>query len=257
MKLKDRVVVVGLGEVGKPLLELISQYHDAVGVDVSPVVPISDVDVLHLCYPFEIPDFVGEAVRYIERYKPALTIINSTVAIGTTRKIAEQSGRNVVHSPIRGKHARMLQELQFYSKFIGATDPAVAEDAARHFTSVGMKTKILSTPEASELAKLTETTYFGVLIAWAQDIERYCNQTGANYDEVVSFYDEIAYLPQVKFFPGVIGGHCVMPNIEILSGINRSDILSAIASSNRLKIEQEARVDRAKATLGSRAEVSA
>ena len=37
-----------------------------------------------------------------------------------------------------------------------------------------MKTKLLSSPEATEIAKLTETTYFGLLIAWAQEVERYC-----------------------------------------------------------------------------------
>jgi UDP-N-acetyl-D-mannosaminuronate dehydrogenase len=239
VKLKDHVVVIGLGEVGKPLFELMSQHHDTVGVDVDPVAPVPDVDVLHLCYPFEIPDFVGESVRYIKRYKPALTVVNSTVAIGTTRRIAEQSGANVVNSPIRGKHALMLQELQMYTKFIGAMDRAAAEQAARHFQSVGLETSILSTPEATELAKLTETTYFGVLIAWAQEVERYCDQIGAKYNEVVSFYDEIKYLPPVKFFPGVIGGHCVMPNIKILSRIDHSGILSAIESSNRSKIERD------------------
>jgi UDP-N-acetyl-D-mannosaminuronate dehydrogenase len=238
---KDRVVIVGLGEVGKPLYELLSQYHDAVGVDIDPVSPISDVGVMHICYPFQIPDFVGEALRYIERYKPRLTVINSTVAIGTTRKIAQQSGTDVVNSPIRGKHARMFQELQMYTKFIGAMDRATGEFAAHHFHGAGLKTKILSSPEASELAKLTETTYFGVLIAWAQEVERYCDQTGASYEEVASFYDEIRYLPATKFFPGVIGGHCVMPNIEILGRMGQSEILSAIESSNQSKIEREKR----------------
>lgn len=41
----SRVVVVGLGEVGNPLLELISRHYDAVGVDISPVEPIDQVDV--------------------------------------------------------------------------------------------------------------------------------------------------------------------------------------------------------------------
>ena len=79
-----------------------------------------------------------------------------------------------------------------------------------------MKTKLLRSPEATEIAKLTETTYFGLLIAWAQEVERYCRELGANYDEVVSFYDEIKFFPPVKYLPGVIGGHCVMPNIAIL-----------------------------------------
>jgi UDP-N-acetyl-D-mannosaminuronate dehydrogenase len=236
---KQTVVVVGLGEVGKPLLELMSKYHDAVGVDVSPVHNMGKVDVLHICFPFEIPDFVGETARYIDLYRPSLTVVNSTVGIGTTRAIAERTSTAVVNSPIRGKHARMLEELSVYTKFIGALDPDSGEQAARHFESVGVKTKVLSTPEASELAKLTETTYFGVLLAWAQELERYCDKTGANYDEVVSFYEEIKYLPRVKFFPGVIGGHCVMPNIKILRDCFDSAILDAIESSNKMKMERE------------------
>ena len=89
------------------------------------------------------------------------------------------------------------------------------------------------------MAKLTETTYFGVLIAWAQEVERYCDQVGVDYDEVVSIFDEIAYLPQVKFFPGIIGGHCVMPNIGILTKYFDSEILQALQASNRLKVERE------------------
>jgi hypothetical protein len=98
----------------------------------------------------------------------------------------------------------------------------------------------VSSPETTELAKLTETTYFGLLIAWAQEIERYCDQSGQNYDEVVSFYEEIHYLPASKYFPGIIGGHCVMPNINILQGCGPSVILKAILASNSMKIDREA-----------------
>jgi len=236
----SKVVVVGLGEVGKPLFELVSKHYDAVGVDISPVERIEQVDVLHVCYPFAIEDFVGETVRYIEFFRPTLTIVNSTVAVGTTRRIAERAGAAVVNSPVRGKHVRMLDELRIYRKFVGAMDPASGELAAKHFESLGMKTVILSSPEATELAKLTETTYFGVLIAWAQEVERYCDQTGQAYDEISSFWQEIKYLPPVKYFPGIIGGHCVMPNIKILSDFDHSVILEAIQASNNMKIEREA-----------------
>jgi UDP-N-acetyl-D-mannosaminuronate dehydrogenase len=235
------VVVVGLGEVGKPLFELVSTHHHAIGVDISPVQPIKEVDVLHVCYPFQICDFIGETVRYVELFRPALTIVNSTVAIGTTRNIAERTGAPVVNSPVRGKHARMLDELRTYTKFVGAMDPLTGELAAEHLRSVGLKTKILSSPEATELAKLTETTYFGLLIAWAQEVERYCDQSGQDYDEVVSFHEEIKYLPPVKFFPGAIGGHCVMPNIKLLRRFHPSMILEAIEASNQMKIERETR----------------
>jgi UDP-N-acetyl-D-mannosaminuronate dehydrogenase len=161
--------------------------------------------------------------------------------VGTTRAIANRTGRTVVNSPVRGKHVKMMEELQHYTKFVGAMDRAAGEQAAKHFESMGMKTRVLSAPEATELAKLAETTYFGLMIAWAQEVERYCDRAGQDYAEVVSFYDEIKFFPAVKYFPGVIGGHCVMPNIEILSKSENSAILAAIKKSNQEKIARESR----------------
>jgi UDP-N-acetyl-D-mannosaminuronate dehydrogenase len=240
VKMRKKAIVIGLGEIGKPISELISGTCEVVGIDVAPIEkPVGNVDIMHVCYPFEIPDFIGETARYIEKFKPGLTIIESTVGVGTTRRIEERTGSDVVHSPVRGKHARMLNELRGYTKFIGATKDTAAKRAAEHFEMAGVKTKIVSSPEASELAKLTETTYFGLLIAFAQDVERYCDASGADYNEIASFYEEINYLPHVKFFSGVIGGHCVMPNIEILSQFQKSVMLDAIKSSNRLKIDRD------------------
>jgi UDP-N-acetyl-D-mannosaminuronate dehydrogenase len=251
MSKKQKVVVVGLGEVGKPLFELASRHHDVIGVDIQPPKePVENVDVLHVCFPYEIKDFIGETARYIDLFKPTVTVINSTVGIGTTRAIAERTGAPVVNSPVRGKHVRMLQELQHYTKFVGASDPAAAQLAAAHFESMGMKTKVLPSPEATELAKLTETTYFGLMIAWAQELERYCDKIGQDYADVTSFYDEIKFFPPVKYFPGVIGGHCVMPNIEILSKFEDSPVLRAIKASNQKKIERDANQLKAENTAG-------
>jgi UDP-N-acetyl-D-mannosaminuronate dehydrogenase len=242
---QQTIVVVGLGEVGKPLYELISKHHKTVGIDISPPpADIKDVDVLHICFPFQIEDFVGETARYAELFSPRLVIINSTVAVGTTRAVAERTRIPVAYSPVRGKHARMLQDLQRYAKFIGAANRMSAEKAAGHFASLGLNTKILSTPEAAEIAKLTETTFFGLMIAWAQEVERYADQFGGSYDEIVSFYEEIGFFPPVKYFPGTIGGHCVMPNIELLKRFADSEILDAIETSNRKKTERDAKTGR-------------
>src|SRR5438552_4126231 len=226
---RKKVVVVGLGEVGRPLFEIASRHHQTIGVDIEPVVKkVQGIDVMHICFPFQIKDFVGESTRRIEQFKPALTIINSTAAVGTTRAVAERSGAAVVNSPVRGKHVRMAEDLRHYTKFVGALDRAAAERAAGHFQSLGMKTRILSSPEATELAKLTETTYFGLMIAWAQEVERYCDQSGQDYEEVTSFYEEIKFFPPVKYFPGVIVGHCVMPTMESLRNFDVSESHDAI-----------------------------
>ena len=95
-----KVVVVGLGEVGRPLFEIASRHHQTIGVDIEPMVKkFQRIDVMHISFPFQIKDFVGEVTRRIEHFKPALTIINSTVAVGTTRAVAERSGATVVNSP--------------------------------------------------------------------------------------------------------------------------------------------------------------
>ena len=217
------------------MFEIVKKHHDVFGVDIDLTAPLKRCDIMHICFPFRDQTFVSEVVEYIGRYQPALTIVNSTVAPGTSRRIAEESGMAVVNSPVRGKHARMREEMLHYTKFIGALDPQSAARAVQHFQSVGIKTKVLSCPEASEVAKLTETTYFGLLIAWAQEVEGYCKALGADYDEVVSFYEEIKFFPPVKYFPGVIGGHCVMPNIGILLREFPSDLLQAIVQSNARK----------------------
>lgn len=235
-------VVVGLGEVGGPLLQVIERAGGpVVGIDVDTVAhpPRGSVDVMHICFPFEIDDFVGEAARYVELLAPELTIVNSTVTVGTTRALQQRTGKATAYSPVRGKHARMEQELTSYVKYVGADDPRTARRAAGHFESVGMRTKVVASPETAELAKLSETTYFALLIAWAQTVDRWSTELDAAYDEVVSFYEEIGFFPPVKYFPGVIGGHCAMPNIELLARSCDSPLLDAIRDSNLRRLADE------------------
>ncbi len=64
-----KTIVAGLGEVGKPLFQLLSPHMEVVGVDIAPVGPIDNVGVLHVCYPFQIPDFNGVTARYIPTFQ--------------------------------------------------------------------------------------------------------------------------------------------------------------------------------------------
>lgn len=225
-------IVVGLGEVGRPLLDVLARVHPMRGVDLEPENVSQTVDMLHVCYPVEIPNFVGVTAEYARRYRPAVIVIHSTVPVGTTNAVQTVVDMSVVHSPVRGKHARMAEELLHYVKFIGAKDDNAAERVQHHFQAAGMRTRRLPSPEATELAKLTETTYLGLLVAFAQDMNRMAQLAGVSYEDVVSFHKEIGYLPPAPFFPGVIGGHCVMPNIALLMRSYTSRLLDAIEWSN-------------------------
>jgi len=225
-------LVIGLGEIGRPLMDVLSRAHRVEGIDLPPRDVAGPIQFLHVCYPGDIADFAGETARYVRRFEPAVVVIHSTVPVGTTRAVQAAVSVPAVHSPVRGKHTRMADELLRYVKFIGGTDAAALAQTETHFECAGMKTRRLPSPEATELAKLTETTYLGLLIAFAQDVDRMARATGVPYAEVASFYEEISYLPPVSYFPGIIGGHCVMPNVALLKRSHESRLLDAIEWSN-------------------------
>ncbi len=243
MKSDSTVVVVGTGEVGRPLLNILSKKYDCVGVDIKPVSIAKPCSVLHICFPFQVPDFLGTAVSYVLKYQPALTIINSTVAPGTTRSVQEAVGeRGVAYSPVRGKHARMEPDMLRYKKFVAATRPEVREQAREHFSQAGFKTGMFRTPELAEVGKLLETTYLGILIGWAQEVERIAARYEGSFEDVNAFIEEIDFLPS-HVFPGQIGGHCVMPNIAILQTQLQSKFLDTVVESNELKQQDAATVN--------------
>jgi UDP-N-acetyl-D-mannosaminuronate dehydrogenase len=228
---KSVTIVVGLGEVGQPLHEILGQTYDCVAVDVEPVRVAQPCSLLHICIPYQVADFVAAASGYIQKYQPRLTVIHSTVAPGTTRAVAGRSRSRVVYSPVRGKHARMQSDLLHYRKFVGADDRRAGNAAVAYFARAGFQTDRFPDSTAGEVAKLLETTWLGILVGWAQEAERIAVQHGASYDVINAFVEEVNFLPH-HITPGIIGGHCVMPNIAILRSQYRSPFLDAVVKSN-------------------------
>lgn len=229
-----------MGEVGRPLLRILSRAYDCASIDVAPAQINRPCSVLHVCYPFQIQDFIGTTSSYIEKYQPRLTIINSTLGVGTTRKVQERVDKPVVYSPVRGKHARMEQDMLQYRKFVAGFDVQSAQQAVQHFARAGFKVATFRTPELAELSKLVETTWLGILVGWAQEVERMAAECDASYEEVNAFIKAIGFLPS-HIFPGHIGGHCVMSNIALLRDSFPSKFLDAVVESNEAK-EQELQV---------------
>jgi len=241
-------LVVGLGEVGRSLFELLkeSKKFEVYGWDVDEKkmqdvqqggLP-KEVDVLHICYGCRDQEsFVKATVDYMRRFRPELTIINSTVPPRTTEKVHTLSGGRIVHSPVRGTHKTresMKRYLLFLTKYIGGVDYESARLARKHFEMAGLKTKVLKSPVETELAKLFETTYRAWMIACFQEMHRISRLFGAKFDEVVDFLEDTH---RVRFdrpihFPDVIGGHCLIPNVELLLKAYDSEFLRLILKSN-------------------------
>ena len=96
----------------------------------------------------------------------------------------------------------------------------------------GIRTKQMSKPETLELAKiLCDTSYLGWLINYAQLTNTIAIKHNVNYDEMLTFSDEIheALGNRPKMFPGFIGGHCVIPNLDLM----QNQTLNLIKSINK------------------------
>ncbi len=254
---KEKVLVVGLGEVGRPLFELLreSEKFDVYGYDLdadkmrgigrSCVLP-NNIDVMHVCIPcHDKEEFVKSVAGYVERFNPKLVIINSTVAPGTTvdvyRRIKGQC--LVAHSPVRGVHKSleyMKWELKRWAKYVGGADAKSAEVTKKHFEEAGLKAKVLKSCLETELAKLFETTYRAWMIACFQEMHRISRSFGADFDDVVDFIENTHHvrLDRPVMFPGVIGGHCLIPNTMLLLKAYDSEFLRLILESNERRIEE-------------------
>ena len=108
------------------------------------------------------------------------------------------------------------------------------EAACKHFKKLGLKTKLLKSCTETELAKLFETTYRAWMIACFQEMHRIAGFFKADFDEIAEFLEDTH---RVRFdrplmFPGVIGGHCLIPNVELLLSSYDSEFLKLILRSN-------------------------
>ncbi|MDH5689919.1 MAG: GDP-mannose dehydrogenase [Candidatus Bathyarchaeota archaeon] len=251
---EEKVLVVGLGEVGRPLYELLKECGKFLvyGFDVDEAKMSSiaqesipkKADVMHICIPCGSQDeFVNVVVGYVKRFKPELVIINSTAPPGTTRKIHAQCGCLVAHSPVRGVHKNfehMKWELKRWTKYVGSAYAESGEAACRHFETAGFKTRVLKGCIETELAKLFETTYRAWMIACFQEMHRISRHFGADFDAVVDFLEDThrMRLDRPVMFPGVIGGHCLIPNVELLLESYDSNFLRLIFESNEKRKEE-------------------
>jgi len=252
--MKEVVLVIGLGEVGLSLFELLKECgrFEVYGFDVDEKkmnrieqrLP-AQVDVMHVCIPCSSQEeFVSIVASYVERFKPKLLIINSTVPPGTTMEVYRRCpGCLVAHSPVRGVHKsldHMKWELKRWTKYVGGANAEAGEATRKHFEKLGLKTKVLKGPLETELAKLFETTYRAWMIACFQEMHRISRQFGADFDEVVDFLEDTH---RVRFdrpvmFPSVIGGHCLIPNAKLLLKSYDSEFVRLILESNEKRKEE-------------------
>ena len=79
-----------------------------------------------------------------------------------------------------------------------------------------------------------ETTYRAWMITCFQEMHRISRHFEADFDNAVDFLEDThrVRIDRPVMFPGVIGGHCMVPNIELLLKSYDSEFLRLILKSN-------------------------
>ncbi|MEQ3551241.1 nucleotide sugar dehydrogenase [Pseudonocardia nematodicida] len=159
-----------------------------------------------------------------------LVSYETTLPVGTTRDrwmpmlekgsgLAEGIDFHVVFSPERVLTGRVFADLRKYPKLIGGLSAEGAQRATSFYADVldfDERTDLprpngvwdLGSAEASELAKLAETTYRDVNIGLANQFARFADSAGIDIARVIEAANSQPYSHIHQ--PGIaVGGHCI------------------------------------------------
>ena len=222
-------IILGMGEVGETLFDLlVDRKFDCIGIDLDDSKcknyteneTIENPQYLHVCLPGELEKFTDIVIEWVNKIKNIqVAVIHSTVKPGTTKTIQEKSSIPILFSPVRGVHRRFLDDIKKYTKFISFDGTEINSKIKKDLENRFEKVDWMSTTKTAELAKiLVDTTYYGWLINYAQITKMICEKENVNFDEMWKFADEIHENlgNRPKMFPGIIGGHCVIPNLNLV-----------------------------------------
>mgnify|MGYP001275162279 CR=1 FL=1 len=243
-----KIGIFGYGEIGKAIEKVYNDFdiYEIKIKDLNRNDGLEGIEVLNVCIP-NVEQFVEVVSSEINNLKPKLTIIHSTISPETTKKIIElvPEEHMVVHSPIRGIHPELYSGIKTFVKYIGADNLKSEKLAEEHLKSLGINVKILSSSLTTELGKLLDTTYYGLVIAWHGEMKKFCDKYQVNFDEAAGDFNKTYNEGYKKIgkevgrdnvvrpvlYPPLnnkIGGHCLIPNTKILKKYFDSEALDLI-----------------------------
>ena len=237
----NNIAIIGNGEIGSSL----ARVYQAKGIepmikDLNLDTINKKVDILNICLPYS-KKFIEITNEYIEKYQPLVTIIHSTVPVGTTKKLKN----NCVHSPVRGVHPNLKQGIETFYKFIGYNSKEDLEIVKKHYNDLKIKFIEVENTDSTELAKLTSTTYYGLCIAWHAEMKKMCDEYDIDFSVINKWTEtynsgyielEMPNVVRPNLFPpeNGIGGHCVVQNTELLQTQFKSLALDLIVQYKKL-----------------------
>jgi nucleotide sugar dehydrogenase len=232
------VQVIGLGTVGLPSAIHVSKYFDTIGYDIRSEtlsraskfintdnhIVKADVYIVAVNTGFKNgkPDMsavydVAEKVSKVN--KEALMCIESTVAVGTCRKIATEFGlERLVHCPHRYWAGDPVKHGVVQTRVLGALNEESLEKGKRFYFELGIPVHVVSSIEVAELSKIAENAYRFVQIAFAEELKMLCDELKLSFEEVRVACNTKWNVKILEARDG-IGGHCLPKDIRYLTCI--------------------------------------
>ena len=226
-------LVIGLGEIGTAVTNtLVNAKYKVSTADINPDFIFKNIDVVHICFPYS-KEFVKEVKKYVGIYNPKLIIIYSTVQVGTTQQIL-----HAVHCPIEGRHPSLDYGVKNFKKFIGYNDVEDRDLAIKVWEDISEYVALPDT-KWTEFLKLASTSKYGINIVWADYMADVAEQLGMSYGHVKEWdkaynrlYRRMHQSNLQKYVldspDGYIGGHCIVPNADLLNQSFPDEMLDMI-----------------------------
>ena len=220
------LVVGHEGETGGALYRILlwKKHHQTFGAEndtdlfalLEAVNYLGQLDVMHICIPYS--NKFEKIVRdYQTIFKPKYTVIHSTVPIGTSEKLGAS------HSPMRGVHPVLDKSLWTFVKYVAPCNDWLK----KYFEDAQIEVRVGKKAKDTEALKLLSTTAYGWNIIWEKMVWDFCQEHDLDYDlvyrDATETYNE-GYTsmnmrhvrrPVLHHSDSQIGGHCVIPNLEL------------------------------------------
>jgi len=214
-------LIVGMGEVGKALCEVLSTVHSMHVYDSSWKFPLREdlkVDVLHICFPYS-DQFKACVQSYQEHVQPSYTVIHSTVPVGTSKAL------ECYHSPVRGVHPHLAESMKTFVTFLSPPNVFLTS----YFRDADMNISEGDDTDNTEAGKLWSLAAYAWNILLEKEIHKYCIEHNLNFEHIYGFWTDTyndgyakmgvnnVQRPVLDHVEGTIGGHCIIPGVEKLA----------------------------------------
>ena len=225
---QERVQKINSGDPDIYEPEVYEKLHYVLGTGrLRATTQVEQADYFMIAVPTPLTDnkkadlsFVFDAARNIASVltKGATIILESTVPVGTTQKLAEflqeetklQAGSDfyVAHCPERVLPGKIFSELIENDRILGGINRASVNKAKSIYKEFVEGNLYLTDAKTAEMVKLVENSSRDAQIAFAQQVGSMAESVGLNPFEVIELANKHPRVNILKPSPGV-GGHCI------------------------------------------------